>query len=51
MHVAVINKYSETLEKELWKKVWDLVKGNNVEHPLPFCLLWDQGDSICRVEG
>lgn len=49
--MALINKYRETLGKELWKKVCDFVKENNVEHPLPLCLLGDQGDATCRMEG
>lgn len=32
-YMAVIKKYRETLGKELWKEVCDLVEGNNVEHP------------------
>ena len=51
LYVAVINKYRETLGKKLWKKVFDLVEGNNVEYPCPLCVLWDQGDSTCGVEG
>jgi len=51
LDMAVVNKYRETLEKALWKKVCDLVKGINEEHPLCLCLLWEQGDLICKVEG